>query len=302
MTDSTVHHRRWCGDHKMVWLRWADGHTKSNCDRPVWFGCESCGELSMGRCGSTNVEQCKPCGHAHRRRVGRIVCSGRYPGGTVFLLTLTAPTDAQHFKPNGEECDCSKEWAGRFDMADWNAQAGSCFNRFWQALRRATGQNLQYFKGTEPQQRGALHFHIPFRVERGLVVNVGMVRALAIAHGFGHSVDLQVVKDDGGLRYVAKYVSKGASLRATVPWRRVDAATGEVAQWPTYRTWSASRHWGQTMASVKAAQKAWWSGQQLGSSGAVAGAPAPEAAFNPSTPRYTSPVVQAPTASIDLPM
>lgn len=81
------------------------------------------------------------------------------------------------------------------------------------------------------------------------------LRVLAIAAGFGHSVDL-VESEPGSKResyYVAKYITKSGDSRHDVPWQHVDRSTGEVTHTAgRYRTWSMSRDWGLRMAQVRA--------------------------------------------------
>lgn len=254
---ATIQRPSGCANHRMVWLRRAEAHVQhTRCDQPVWGGCDACGERRLWRCGSSNVEACRPCGERYRRRVGRIVCSGkRLPGGTIVMLTLTAPGDQVHHLPNGEACPCTP--AGGVELAEWNANLGQRWNRFCQDLRRHLGQQIQYFKATEVQARGALHLHVPLRLVVGTQLHLPTIRAMAIAHGFGHSVDLRTVKNEVGLWYVAKYVSKASAMRSSVPWRKVDQDSGELRLTPTYRTWSASRQWGLTMAAVRQAQQEW---------------------------------------------
>jgi hypothetical protein len=151
-----------------------------------------------------------------------------------------------------------------------------------QELRRHLGEDVAYFKAAEVQRRGALHYHALLRGSGTLVIGKGYLRALAVKHGFGHEVDVQPV-EPRHWGYVAKYASKAAGDRTDVPWRgkrwvggyryedHLDTGTGEVftlrvgtaerkqveAYRATYRTWSASREWGDTMAYVRAAQGHW---------------------------------------------
>ena len=277
-----------CANHRMVWLRRAEAHVQhSSCDQPVWAGCETCGRREIWRCGASSTEACRPCGERYRRRVGRVVSSGRLiPGGTLVMLTLTAPGVQQHYLPNGDPCPCTP--AGGVSIAEWNAGLGHRWNRFCQDLRRHLGQNVQYFKATEVQARGALHLHVPMRLVVGSRLHLPTIRQMAIAHGFGHSVDVTAVRDEAGLRYVAKYVSKAAAMRSSVPWRKVDPASGELRLTPTYKTWSASRSWGLTMAAVREAQRTW---AELGGNAvsAAGGTPAAgTAALDISASHYTS--------------
>lgn len=284
--DNKVAGRATCANHRMVWMSRAKGHHKHNCEQPDWGGCEACGYKELWRCNSSRVEKCRPCGERYRRRVGRVALSGRLAGGQVHMLTLTAPGTKVHRLPNGQECPCTPaggEMVGQ-NLEEWNAELGKRWNRFCQDLRRHLGRNVQYFKATEVQARGALHSHIPFRVDAGCRWNLAEIRALAIKHGFGHEVDIRTGIDEKGMWYVAKYVSKAAGLRQTVPWRKVDTTTGEILDSATYRGWTASRSWGSTMKAVKAEQARWVACG--GGGGAASGAsPGP---LDPNASRYTT--------------
>jgi len=163
-------------------------------------------------------------------------------------------------------------------MAEDNGSIGLRWNRLQRDLERLLG-DVPYFRAVETQHRGGLHLHLLFRFGRPTLITKrlrGKVRALAIRHGFGHEVDLQVAGDDTRSArllawYVAKYVSKAVADRPQVPWTRwrapvsavVGPATGEVFRQAqkgspaTYRTWTASRDWGSSMGSVKSAQRMW---------------------------------------------
>lgn len=172
--------------------------------------------------------------------------------------------------PDGRMCRCTGAGASRrpvADLASWNASAGWRWNRLVRDLRRELGIEVRYFKATEVQRRGALHFHAMLRHPEGgvLALHVAQLRRLAIKWGFGHEVDVQAVEGRHA-GYVAKYASKASDERQAVPWagrrrwERVDRQTGEVRKgWspaftPTYRTWSASSCWGRSMSEIRAAQ------------------------------------------------
>jgi hypothetical protein len=77
--------------------------------------------------------------------------------------------------------------------------------------------------------------------------------------GYGHSILLADVHPGSSreAHYVSKYISKSAGARWSVPWRAdvIDVETGEVTRElvkARYRTWSASRRWGITMAQLRA--------------------------------------------------
>lgn len=250
------------------------------CDRPYWLRCSLCGERRLARCGKASERSCGPCSRRGRARVGLVAGSGLVVGRLGLFVTLTAPSWRPHFLPDGSACRCTG--GGCEGLAEWNADAGRRWNRFVRDLKRHLGTNdLAYFKATEIQRRGAIHYHFLLRRDDGLplAIRKGDVRRLAMKHGFGHSVDVQRV-EPGHASYVAKYASKAAGERADVPWRGqrwaggyrlrtyVDASTGEVCTvrvgraercrvlslTPTYRTWSCSRGWGESMASIRAAQ------------------------------------------------
>jgi hypothetical protein len=118
---------------------------------------------------------------------------------------------------------------------------------------------LEFFRGVEVQDRGALHDHMivwsptPLRIKD--------VRAIAIRAGFGHSVDLAPITSVKQVTYyVSKYVTKATDQREDVPWwgEVIDYDTGEVTEDLVdgrYRTWSCSREWGLSMAAVRAAAR-----------------------------------------------
>lgn len=253
-----------CSSHRLVWLRRdTDGHRMAKCDRPDWWGCVTCGERRLGRCGASSEQSCKPCAATYRRRVRRVAESGiRLPGHSPIMLTLTAPGDSAHKMPSGTLCRCTP--TGGVDLAQWNASAGHRWNRFCQDLRRRWGFPAQYFKAAEVQARGALHFHVLIRIPaEGLNLTrreMREVRELAIDHGFGHEVDFVHDVNERAAGYCAKYASKAAGERGAVPWRTVNRQTGEVCSRGSYRTWTASRSWGLTIGAVKRAQADWCRG------------------------------------------
>jgi hypothetical protein len=114
--------------------------------------------------------------------------------------------------------------------------------------------DVQYFRGVEPQRRGALHDHVLLRCRGDVVAMREQVRALAIRHGFGHSLDLRWARQ-GDEGYVAKYVTDSVDGRANVEW--LDVETGEVTTGARCRTWTSTRRWGATMRELRAQQRAW---------------------------------------------
>lgn len=249
------------------------------CECPYWLVCSGCGSRRLVRCGRPSMRACGPCGLRNKARVHRVASSGLHVGRSGLFITLTAPSWVEHFMPNGDACRCTG--GGCPDLASWNASAGKRWNRMVQELRRDIGE-VEFFKAAEVQRRGALHFHALVRGQGPLVVSKVYLRRLAGKHGFGHEVDVQPV-EPRHWGYVAKYASKAAGDRCDVPWRGkrwvgghryeqlTDYVTGEVttlrigtserrqveAYRATYRTWSCSREWGDTMAYVRAAQGHW---------------------------------------------
>jgi hypothetical protein len=234
----------------------------------------------------------------YRGRVARVAGSGLRVGRHGLFVTLTAPGSRRHRRPDGQWCPCTPR--DDADLGAWNATLGRRWTEFVQALSRELGADLvtyddagkrhrefglAYFAAREVQRRGALHLHVLVRRRDGrpAALTVSQLRALAVAYGFGHAVDVQRLDPDRHVGYVAKYVSKSASDRRRVPWTaqqwaripgeivaktprgyaRFSRATGEhlgpavpaLVCVPRYRTWSASRTWGDTMASVRAAQQ-----------------------------------------------
>lgn len=257
----------------------------AGCDAPLELACRVCGDCRGIRCGTSRASKCEPCAAVYRGRVGRVAGSGLVVGVRGLFLTLTAPGAVEHYAPDGSLCGCTP--VGGADLAEWNARASLRWNNFVRDLSRALGadyfvdgrrrQGVTYFRAAEVQRRGALHYHVLLRRVDGRPVQVSKstVRALAIRHGFGHSVDVQRL-EPGHASYVAKYVAKSADERRDVPWRlwrtprgfRQDAETGlwvnprtgevrdpELVTSPSFRTWSASRTWGLGMGEVKADQQ-----------------------------------------------
>lgn len=238
------------------------------CERPYRIAC-GCGEVRWVQCATSDAEQCAPCGDRYRARVRHVARSGEVYGRQGVFLTLTAPSWVPHRimfgRRVGPWCECTG--GGCSDLAEWNATAGRRWNELITELRRLYG-DLEYFRAAEVQRRGALHVHVLIRRRDGspLAIRADKLRRLAVRLGWGHSIDIQPVVE-AHWAYVAKYAAKASSDRIIVPWRgvrkrqRVDRETGEVTRvevesaYPSYRTWTSSRRWGDTMASVKAAQR-----------------------------------------------
>jgi hypothetical protein len=275
-----------------------------DCEAPVLIGCMFCPHQRPRRCDKGDESVCVPCARRYRGRVRRIALAGS--GQRSFMVTLTAPGEDQHTDHHGDVCPCTP--AGGVDLAEWNVTASANLNRFVLYLRRALGP-VEYFKAAEVQQRGALHYHLIVRTEGNL--RAVDVRPLAMRWGFGHSVKVDPVRDEKAAGYVAKYCSKSAGMRGTVPWRNVDRATGEVKTRATYRCWTASRSWGKTMAQVREEQRVWAiTAAALRAACGAGGDPAcgvpatlpPKAALDPDSRRYTPLPLSPPAVRVGRPM
>lgn len=250
------------------------------CERPKRLVNVYTGETMVASCGASSRAVCGHCAKAYRGRVARVFLSGwtDSPGERLYGVTLTAPGDRVHCERH-KKCDatgvdcraCSCTPEGGVDLAVWNSFAGRRFSDFVNDLRRHGLADLQYCKGAECQERGALHFHLMMRTRGALTVQV--VRKWAKHHGFGHSVDVQLLSVGEAMRaarYCAKYVSKAVDERGSIPW--LDRSTGERCDGaPKYRTWSSSRSWGESMRSLKAIQRVYAEARRLAGDGAPFG-------------------------------
>ena len=276
-----------------VFERRAPEHRLPDCDQPKLFRCRDTNAVELRRCDSTSTRACEPCGVRYRRRVRRVAFEGALLPGRVYLLTLTAPGSAPHRVGRSERgpwCPCTPP--GGVDVGRWNGEAAARWNRLQWDVKRLHGLDFEYFRAVEPQERGALHFHVLIRVTRGAVVSKAQLRRLAIRHGFGHEVDVQALDDSPDRKaraagYCAKYVSKSSGDRRAVPF--IHRHTGEIGP-GRWRTWSSSRSWGSSMGAVRRAQADWWRLRREadGRSASDAGRMAPEAPLDPYSPSYAS--------------
>jgi hypothetical protein len=238
------------------------------CDRPLRTVCGVCGSAGrVWRCSNHRESRCKPCAARYRRRLLRVADSGMggRRSGMMALLTFTAPSAAgAHCKRAGckaldgrcghELCPCTP--VGGVDLAEWNASHSRRWNHLLTLMRRRY-PHMTFMRGVEVQQRGALHDHAiawsptcPFTVSE--------LRSMAMAAGFGHSVDVApcVPGSRKAGYYVSKYVTKSCDQREEVPWKAdvVDLQTGEITREVVrarYRTWSMGRQWGLTMKEIR---------------------------------------------------
>lgn len=273
------------------------------CRRPKWLRCEPCGRYLLVRCESSSRAMCEPCGVRYRRRVTWVAESGRmlYGPCQVVMLTLTAPSErGAHLLPNGRRCRCTPE--GGVNLAEWNGRATQRLNHLLTDLRRRLNLDLQYFRAVEIQQRGAIHYHLLVRVPQGQVLKLpkSELRRLAIRQGFGHEVDLGQVSDERAARYCAKYVSKSADDRQSMPF--MDRLTGELMDGHgRYRVWTASRRWGWSMLDLRRNQQE-WAARAAAGGGSPEGAEPSGAALDPKTDCYAGGGVEVPSALSGQPM
>lgn len=266
--------------HRFRWAGRAAVSDEVRCERPQLMNCE-CGEGFRSRCGASARAKCGPCSETYKGRVRRVARSGivALPGRS-YLLTLTAPGQRVHkIGKSGRVCPCTPP--GGVDLGQWNGTMAQRWNHFITDVRRYIGE-VEYFAAKEVQARGALHIHAPMRFSAPVRVSIARLRLLAIRHGFGHEVDFVEITDEGrAAGYVAKYVSKSAGERERAPF--VHRETGEIGP-GKWRTWTSSRTWGSSMASVRAAQRAWWSSAGASVVGG-AGGPQGEPGGRPEAPR-----------------
>ena len=249
----------------------------------------ACGLMVTVDCQSTRSAQCAPCGLVYRGRVQRVA---RVQSG-LLMVTLTAPGTRLHRvqRVDGSWMVCPCTRAGGVDLAVWNAGAAMMWSRLLNnGIRRDPSLSwLQgaYFRATEVQDRGALHYHVLVKIRPGTVIPAGgvqLLRDLAISYGFGHSTDVREKDPGHGAYYAAKYVAKASNVRGGVPWAKAKSRTltelplpvpayavrnewvqfGPVrppvvvqfiSRQASYRTWSSSRDWPSSMGALRRAQR-----------------------------------------------
>jgi hypothetical protein len=253
--------------------------------------------MIVARCHSRDERACGPCGNTYRNQVRWRAADGFVgKAGQLGVLTFTAPGadvlpwDTKRCR-HASNVTCSGKRGCMVDKdaaAAWNGTAAERWNHLLQDLRRMLG-DVQYFRAVEVQERGLLHFHIPFRAERVGWIRVKDVRRLAIKHGFGHQVKVDTNPALERLAgYVAKYVSKSVSERKRAP----------MPEGRSWRVYTASRDWGRTMASIRLAQMLWAvarrEGLASGESGATDSGDGEAVALDSKTPSYTALPVSAP--------
>lgn len=216
-----------------------------------------------GRCKATKEKKCRYCASIHRLNLRAVIASGLpdigesdKPLQTAFL-TLTAfgknelPFDPA-FCDHSSGTECSGLIGCRTDevlASQWNEELKQNWNWFMTDLERTLKKDLPYWKCYELQARGVLHVHalvrVPFMSQKNFQK---VVKSVARRWNFGDRMKVITVtsRNRGAISaYVGKYVTKGSGLALTV-----NKATGELRE-GGYRSWSASRDWGDSMAKVK---------------------------------------------------
>lgn len=228
-------------------------------------------EHHLARCGSARPSRCEPCAELKRKDVAAVGRSGWIdsPGDRAYFVTLTAP-GADVLPWDRSKCShssgvrCSGDIGCRSDataLARWHATVGQRWSWFITELRRELGVEVEFFKTWELQARGAMHAHSMMRTV-GVCSDArfrAAVKMAASRWGFGTQVDVQPFSLSDSLQaarkagYCAKYASKGADALPAV--RRIDS-NGVITN-GGYRSWSASRRWGDTMTAIKLRRCQW---------------------------------------------
>lgn len=285
-----------------------DSWNLAACESPVAFRCVFCEAVKFAKCGSGRASRCVPCASIKRGDIRAVARSGATDSvvDLVGLLTLTAP-GVGDLPWDTSLCghldgECSGPAGCRVDAdaaAAWHRSVARRWSWFMTYLRRACG-DVQFFKAYEWQQRGVLHLHVLVRVPPGVSARrvQAAVRLFARQWGFGRpdlrwlpAGDAEAEIREGvkarspraaAAGYCAKYVSKGYDSLGDV--RMLDVTTGEVDS-VRLRPWSASREWGDSMATCRLRRRNFWHQGAAGSGTAPAqtgtGAPAPGGRLDP---------------------
>ena len=252
-------------------VKWADP-MPGFCERPRLMVNVRTSEWYHGRCGSARSSKCAPCAEIKRGDISAVGRSGWIdrPTARAYFLTLTAP-GADVLRWDLEHCShssgvpCSGDIGcvvNAHDLARWHDGLGQRWSWFVTELRRLLGCDVQFFKTWELQRRGALHTHSMLRVDGPVTERRfrAAVRLAASRWGFGRQVDCKTVDLSDSLNaaraagYCAKYAAKSADDLPAVD--RLDVHTGELRP-VGLRSWSASRRWGDTMATVRQRRCQW---------------------------------------------
>lgn len=248
----------------------ASPHPHPKCERPQRIMCGLCGTARSKRCRATRQSRCEPCAHSHRLLLKRVIVSGVGDApevGNFFWCTLTAPgADSLPWDSSrcshGPEVDCSGKLGCKvdeWDSAVWNGTAPKRWSWFITYLRRRLG-SLQFVGVWEDQERGVLHRHFLIRLDspstekrvRAAVRNIGQ------RWGFGRQYDVRAITSSAANEawYIASYATK--TVDRVADRRVLNTRTGEMRRGGGgFRSWSASRSWGDTCKVVRERQRVW---------------------------------------------
>lgn len=134
------------------------------------------------------------------------------------------------------------------DIAQWNLTSTERFSAFLEELRRTfVGKTIDYWKVTEYQRRGLIHFH---GIIAGLAwVDLDWLKRLAVKHGFGPRLEFHA--PTGGLKrlcgYYTKYVLKNATTEvpehAPLRLHVVTSSHGWAPDWRHRRPRTTAAEW-----------------------------------------------------------
>jgi hypothetical protein len=247
---------------------------EGKCGNRTRFTCvHGCGSSWDKNCGHARPSRCAHCAEVKRGDIAAVGRSGWAVVGTRGVwLTLTAPgVDVLPFDlpscSHTADVKCSGDLgcvADPVELAKWHNDIGQKWTHFVTELRRSlpVGVTVEFFKTYEEQKRGALHIHVMMRVE-GCVTHRQFIRCAGKArrlNGFGPQMKCEAIELDDVRQaarkagYCAKYASKNADALPSVT--RLDVRTGEVRS-GGLRSWSSSRRWGVTMASLRGVRVRW---------------------------------------------
>jgi hypothetical protein len=295
-----------CGGHGFQFAGYGVGR-EGWCSRPNRLVNLHTGEWYESRCKSARPSRCEYCAEVKRQDIAAIARSGWSDmpvGWRAFWCSLTAPgedvlpfdrslcTHHPDVRCSGKDLGCQVE---AFALAIWHNDLGLRWSHFVHDLRRLLNPGcegavsewpvqVEFIKTYEPQGRGALHAHPMMRV-RGPVSDTrfrACYRRAALRNGFGKQMVCNRINLDQADQadqtprkagYIAKYATKSADALPQV--HRLNSETGEMRQ-GGFRSWSASRQWGDTMKDTER-RRALWVAQQVLVTGGVGVPRQPEA-------------------------
>lgn len=248
----------------------ASPHPHPKCERPQRIGCGLCGTFRAKRCGATRESRCAPCSRSHRQVLKQVIVSGVGDApevGNFFWCTLTGPgVDVLPWDSSRCSHDPDVRCSGKlgckvdeWDGAVWNGTAPKRWSWFITYLRRRLGP-LEFVGVWEDQERGVLHRHFLIRLQSPTTEKraAAAVRNIGRRWGFGPQADVRAITASAANEawYIASYATK--TVDRVADRRILNTRTGELRRGAGgFRSWSASRSWGDTCKVVRARQRAW---------------------------------------------